>query len=625
MQPRLTLAGILTALANWTLLLAAQQSAGKLPIPNAAEQARAEALVKRVLAEEYTRAAKDPAARRQLVRLLGSQAREARDNAALRFVLLREARDQAVRCGDAPTALLLLGDLAREFAVDEPALKVEALALAQSAATTPEANRSLARAALGVLADLLEVDAIELAARLVPVVEASAGKAEDKRLLAVARRRADEARFLAGEYTRIKGAIARLKTAPEDAAANLAVGRYHALARGNWPRGLPLLARGSDTNLRDAARRDLARPADPPAQIKLAEMWQRLAQGPARTRAELLLRAAHWYQEARLNLEGPEGDPVEAKLKELVHLLPAGFRVPGLFTFVRRLDGHRGNVTGLTFLPGGRRLLSASGDRTLRVWDLKASRRPLRLGAHENWVRGVTLAPDGQRALSWGDDNTLRLWDVPAGRELLRLKGHTEWIRCGAFLPDGRRVVSGSDDGTARLWDANTGAELRRFAGHKGYVLGLALSPDGRRLLTAGTEERVRLWDVETGKEMRHFDGHAGSVHAVAFAPDGLRALSAGVDGTVRLWDLESGKELRRLLGHRGTVWCVAFAPEGKLAVSGGSDRTVRLWVVATGREVRRLRGHTAMVLSAAFAPDGRLLATGSADKTVRLWTEVGP
>jgi WD40 repeat protein len=620
---RFLLAGALTLLAGWATLLAAQPSAGKLPVPDAAAQARAEALVKRILADDFARAAKDPVARGKLARLLWEQGKETRDDNALRFVLLREGRDQAARCGDAPTALLILGDLARDFAVDEPALKVEALLLARPAVTTPEANRTLARIALGVLGELLDADTPELAARLAEAVEGAAASSADEKLRAEARRRAGEARLLAKERARVRGAVERLKAAPEDAQASLAVGKYYALVRGDWERGLPLLARGADADLRDAAKRDLSKPADSAGQVALAEAWRRLAQGPPRARAEVLLRAASWYQQASLDLEGAERERIDGRLKELNGLLPAGFRVPGLYAFARRLDGHRGNVTGVAFAPDGRRLLSSGGDRTLRIWDVATGQQRRQLGAHDSWARGVALAPDGRRALSWGDDNTLRLWDFAAGREVLRLKGHAEWVRCAAFLPDGRRVVSGSDDGTARLWDAETGNEVRRFEGHKGYVLGLAVSPNGRGLLTAGADERVRLWDVETGKEIRNFAGHEGNVNAVAFAPDGLRALSAGVDGTLRLWDLESGKEVRRLAGHRGTVWCVALAPDGKVAASGGTDRTVRLWDVATGRELRRLRGHTAMVLSAAFAADGRQLATGSADKTVRLWEEV--
>ena len=66
--------------------------------------------------------------------------------------------------------------------------------------------------------------------------------------------------------------------------------------------------------------------------------------------------------------------------------------------------------------------------------------------------------PDGKRALSGSDDRTLRLWDLKSGRELRRLEGHSLAVTAVAVLPDGRRALSGSHDGTLRLWDLEPGA-----------------------------------------------------------------------------------------------------------------------------------------------------------------------
>ena len=72
----------------------------------------------------------------------------------------------------------------------------------------------------------------------------------------------------------------------------------------------------------------------------------------------------------------------------------------------------------------------------------------------------MTVLADGRRALSGSDDRTLRLWDLETGAELRRFEGHEGWVTSVTVLADGRRALSGSWDKTLRLWDLETGAEL---------------------------------------------------------------------------------------------------------------------------------------------------------------------
>ena len=81
--------------------------------------------------------------------------------------------------------------------------------------------------------------------------------------------------------------------------------------------------------------------------------------------------------------------------------------------------------------------------------------------------RSVTVLADGRRALSGSGDRTLRLWDLETGAELRRFEGHEDRVTSVTVLADGRRALSGSHDRTLRLWDLETGAELRRFEGHE--------------------------------------------------------------------------------------------------------------------------------------------------------------
>jgi WD40 repeat protein len=71
---------------------------------------------------------------------------------------------------------------------------------------------------------------------------------------------------------------------------------------------------------------------------------------------------------------------------------------------------------------------------------------------HEEGLHGVTFCFDGRRALSGSYDKTLRLWDLGTGRQLHRFDGHEGVVCCVAVSPNGPYALSGSSVHTVRLW-----------------------------------------------------------------------------------------------------------------------------------------------------------------------------
>ncbi|CDF33339.1 WD40-repeat containing protein [Chondrus crispus] len=290
------------------------------------------------------------------------------------------------------------------------------------------------------------------------------------------------------------------------------------------------------------------------------------------------------------------------------------------------LVGHTGGVLSVAMSGDGSRVVSGSDDTSVRVWDVeKGAQVGEVLVGHTDWVLSVAMSGDGRHVVSGSRDRSVRVWDVEKGAQVgVVLVGHTGWVWSVAMSGDGRRVVSGSWDRSVRVWDVETGAQVvEALVGHTDWVVSVAMSGDGRRVVSGSVDKSVRVWDVEKGAQVGEaLVGHAGGVRSVAMSGDGRRVVSGSRDGSVRVWDVETGAQVgEALVGHRGPVLSVAMSGDGRRVVSGSLDKSVRVWDVETRAQVgEALVGHTDWVRSVAMSGDGRCVVSGSGDGSVRVW-----
>lgn len=287
-----------------------------------------------------------------------------------------------------------------------------------------------------------------------------------------------------------------------------------------------------------------------------------------------------------------------------------------------------------SFSPDGSRIVTASADNNATVWSFSERRSERRL---DNRLGQLTMAkfdPSGTRIVTaafedMSNASDARVWDWSNGMALLQLGGHAGSVWSAAFDSDGKRIVTASSDRTARVWEASTGRELVRLIGHSAIVLSASFSPDGSKIVTSSYDKTARIWDASTGHEIHRLVGHTDGVRFASFSPNGTRIVTGCSDGTFqtltsdkapRVWDVETGRELLQLQGHTNDVTDGSFSHDSARIVTASADSTVRVWDAATGRELQRLLGHNNPVLSAAYSPDDTRIVTASMDNTARIW-----
>lgn len=312
--------------------------------------------------------------------------------------------------------------------------------------------------------------------------------------------------------------------------------------------------------------------------------------------------------------------------------------------------GHRGMVKDLAFTPDGDYLVSASDDKTIRIWDWKAgvSVRTLRSqigkGA-EGKVFAIAVSPDGSTIAAGGyfgpglgdkpPYGDVRLFDFKSGRMKAVLKAAEYEIRAISFSPDGKLLAAGGADGFAYVWrndaaSASGWTADRKLDADSWRIQRLAFAAGGSRLAAVTTDNGIRLWDTGSGEEIALPDEaevlRDVSVMALAVSQDGSLFATGSADGQVLVFHANDGTLAHTMAKQEFLVGALAFgAGATRLAAACGyrcadKNRTV-VFDIATGQAVLQHRKHEGSVQAGTASPDGSVIATaGGIRNTILVW-----
>lgn len=316
---------------------------------------------------------------------------------------------------------------------------------------------------------------------------------------------------------------------------------------------------------------------------------------------------------------------------------------------VATLTGHTGAVTAIACPADTTKnfIVSASRDKTAIVWELTRNQENYgvakrALHGHNHFVQDITLSADGRFALTASWDKTMRLWNLATGKTEASFIGHSNDVMSVSFSPDNRLIVSASRDKTIKVWNTRgdlkgefTAASGRSAAasGHTEWVSCVRYSPDAANpmVVTAGWDKMIKVWDMKgtTPQLAVNHSGHAGYCNTVAISPDGTLCASGGKDATVMLWDLHAPKHLYSLEAG-DIIHTLIFSPN-RYWLCAATSSSIKIWDLYSKTIVDDLKpeftptksGQHPECISLAWSADGSTLYAGYTDNKIRVWEVV--
>lgn len=220
----------------------------------------------------------------------------------------------------------------------------------------------------------------------------------------------------------------------------------------------------------------------------------------------------------------------------------------------QRLTNQDDVATSVAFNRSGTLLGVASADHSASVWRMATDSanftRIFTLAGHAGPVLAIAFSPADRTVVTASADRSIKVWSTEDGRLLRTFNHHLESVNALAFRPlaaaedpaSPRACASASDDRTVRIWQPEIGRMVRIIRQHRAPAFALVYAADGRSVFSAGKEGRIRRFDADSDTLLTEWSASTDWIYALALSPDGMKLASGDWSGTVLLRDLTMDK-----------------------------------------------------------------------------------
>ncbi len=257
------------------------------------------------------------------------------------------------------------------------------------------------------------------------------------------------------------------------------------------------------------------------------------------------------------------------------------------------MSGHTDAVDCAKLL--NNKIISASHDGTIKIWDMETSQCLKSIPAHEEYIRCIHLINNNQ-VVTGSDDDSIKLWDLNTGKNLKTFKGHSAEINCIASISDSQ-ILSGSTDNTMRIWDLKSGL-CSKVIEHKPYSKGHLNGVNcfefisDEHLLAGSADGGIKSWDLCL-LTYRSFRGHTDIVTSVIKLTND-KIVSSSFDGNIRMWNLFTTECLNTVKCSTEQVMCLDVLTDTQVVAASCDKHQITVWDINSGKCLKALeKSHT--------------------------------
>jgi len=303
-------------------------------------------------------------------------------------------------------------------------------------------------------------------------------------------------------------------------------------------------------------------------------------------------------------------------------------------SFVIRDEGercHRAGVNSLQYDHNLKRLYTAGRDSIIRIWNVGNPKDPYlqSMEHHTDWVNDIQLCCGGKNIISASSDTTVKVWNAHKGFCMSTLRTHKDYVKALAYARDREQVASAGLDKAIFLWDVNTLTALTAsnntvttssLNGNKDSIYSLAMNPAGTIIVSGSTEKVLRVWDPRTCAKLMKLKGHSDNVKALVLNRDGSQCLSGSSDGTVRLWSLGQQRCIAVYTCHTEGVWALQANETFTQVVSSGRDASIYLTDLRQTDRHSLVCRESSPVLRMVMTPDQSGIWVATSESSIKHW-----